>query len=271
MGNEASMPDPKEAPLLRWDFSEDHVYPYDFHQDTVTEHQIDDGFGSFQGQTNTQQMESNGRLSLKSEGNHIARFVLENLTVSMEIDLSDSGEPQTMTSQAPPFVIQGIKEDGRMQLGNSPQELLLRTLFPIPPEPLAMGESVSIPAQMPFNAMGSLLQVTGHLETRLANYVLIDGKTCAKLETDIDISTLNPPEELEGDYRCQVKGKSVFYFNIEDRHFMSGKVAMLMSMRIEAPAPSVDFSGESDTDKMPSMIRMAMDSDNFISVDYIGN
>ena len=136
-----------------------------------------------------------------------------------------------------------------------------------------MGESVSIPAQMPFNAMGSLLQVTGHLETRLADYVLIDGKTCAKLETDIDISTLNPPEELEGDYRCQVKGKSVFYFNIEGRHFMSGKVAMLMSMRIEAPAPSVDFSDDTDTDteKRPSMIKMAMDSDNFISVDYIGN
>ena len=144
MGNEASMSEPKEAPLLRWDFSEDHVYPYGFHQDTVTEHQIDDGFGSFQGQRKTQQMESNGRLSLKSEGNQIARFVLENLTVSMEIDLSDSGEPQTMTSQAPPFVIQGIKEDGKMQLGNSPQELLLRTLFPIPPEPLTMGESVWI-------------------------------------------------------------------------------------------------------------------------------
>ncbi|MGD9250868.1 MAG: hypothetical protein PVG19_06575 [Desulfobacterales bacterium] len=52
---------------------------------------------------------------------------------------------------------------------------------------------------------------------------------------------------------------------------MFGNAAMLTSIRIEAPAPSVDFFDDTDTDKMSAMIRMAMDSDNSIAVDDIGD
>jgi hypothetical protein len=119
--------------------------------------------------------------------------------------------------------------------------------------------------------MGSLLHVTGNSEIKLADYVQINGKTCAKLKTEIDISTLNVPEEMKGNYKCQVKGRSIFYFNIEDRHFMSGRVAMLMSMRVEALTPKMDFPQEINKGSVPETVKMAMDSDNFLSVEYIGN
>ncbi len=66
------------------------------------------------------------------------------------------------------------------------------TLFPLPTERLRIGESVSIPAQMPFNAMGSLLHVAGSSSIKLVNYVEVNGKACAKLDTVI--SSLNESE-----------------------------------------------------------------------------
>lgn len=267
----SSLSSPEKAPLLRWDFSGNKVYPFDFSQKIIMKNEMDDMFGNETRQPSTQNMEGYGKLSLKSEGNNVARFVLEDLTMSMEIDIPDSDESKVMKSQAPPIVIQGIKEDGSMKLGNSSQELLFKTLFPLPPNPLTIGESVSVPAQMPFNVMGSLLHVTGNSKIKLVDYVQINGKTCAKLQTEIDISTLNVPEELKGNYKCQVKGRSMFYFNIEDRHFMSGRVAMLMSMRVEAPTPKMGFPQEMNKGDVPETIKMAMDSDNFLSVEYIGD
>ena len=105
----------------------------------------------------------------------------------------------------------------------------------------------------------------------MVEYVEIGGKTCAKLQTDIDISELNVPAEIKGDYKCQVKGRSVFYFNVEDRHFISGKVALLMSMRIAAPTPKMNFPKSQAGKNPPETIKMAMDSDNLLSVKYIGN
>ena len=262
---------PEQPQLVRWDFSDAKVYPYDFIQTTAVMNQMSDMLGNESGHINRQTMNSKGTLSLKSEQNSSARFVLENLTVDLEFKRPGSNDTENRQMQAPPMVIQGMKEDGSMEMGNSSQELLLKTLFPIPPIPLHVGESAIVPTNMPFNANGSLLHVTGAAEIQLVEYVEIGGKTCAKLQTDIDISELNVPAEIKGDYKCQVKGRSVFYFNMEDRHFISGKVALLMSMRISAPAPKMNYPKSQTGMNHPGAIKMAMDSDNLLSVRYIGN
>lgn len=261
-----------EAPqLVRWDFSGAKVYPYDFAQKTAAVNEMDDMFGNESGKVNRQTMNGKGKLFLKSEENNNARFVLENLTIRVGIDRPNGKGLENRQIQAPPMVIQGMKEDGSMEIGNSSQDLLFKTLFPIPPIALKMGESAIVPANMPFNAMGSLLHVIGFSEIKLVEFVEIGGKKCAKLETDIDISELNVPAEIKGDYRCQVKGRSVFYFNLEDRYFISGKVALLMSMRVVAPAPKMNFPKRQAGKNPPVKIKMAMDSDNLISVQYTGN
>ena len=262
---------PEKQQLVRWDFSGTKVYPYDFSQTTAVMNQMSDMFTNGSGKIHRQTMNGKGNLSLKSEQNNSARFVLENLTIDLEFKRADSDDTENRQMQAPPMVVQGMKEDGSMEMGNSSQELLFKTLFPIPPTPLKIGESAIVPANMPFNAMGSLLHVTGFSEIKLVEYVEISGKTCAKLETDIDISELNVPAEMKGEYICQMKGKSVFYFNVEDRHFISGKVALLMSMRVVAPTPKMNFPKSQTREKQPEKIKMAMDSDNLLSVIYTGN
>jgi len=189
----------------------------------------------------------------------------------MKFEAPGSEEPQAMESQAPPMVVQGVKEDGSMEICNTSQEMLFKTLFPLPPQPLHVGESVSVPGQIPFNAMGSLLYAKGAFNILLTGYVKIGEKTCAKLVTDIDISQLDVPEEMEGNYTCQLKGKSVYFFDVQNRHFVSGREATMMSMRMEAQTPKMSFSDKGkEEDTIPETMKMAMDSDNLIAVDYLG-
>lgn len=265
------LPESKEAHLLRWDFSGNKIYSYNYSQKVLITTADDDMFGGESNSSTTQSMEGIGILSFKSEKDHMARFVLEDVIMSVNLPSTEGNEPKEMKSQHPPVVVQGVKEDGSMQIGDSSIELLIKLLFPLPNKALKVGEEITTPSHMPFNAMGSRLHVAGTVATKITDFVEINGKKCVKLETIIDISKLDVPEELEGDYTCQVKGKSVFFFNLEDRHFMEGKLALMMSMSVEAPTPQMTISEKTEGMEMPKKINMAMESDNFISVSFIDN
>jgi hypothetical protein len=131
---------------------------------------------------------------------------------------------------------------------------------------MEVGESVDIPAQMPFNAMGSLLYAKGFSRITLTRYVKIGERTCAQLDVDIDISNLEVPSDLKGEYKCWNKGKSVFYFDVDDRIFVSGTIAMLVQFSVDAPAPEIKVSGENMSDA-PKRAKMSMASDSLIRVE----
>ena len=118
--------------------------------------------------------------------------------------------------------------------------------------------------------MGSVLHVTGTSTIELTDFVRINGEKCARLETIIDISRMNIPEELKGDYNCQMKAKSVFFFNIEGRYFMEGKVAVIMSMAVDAPTPKIKSYGQDEEPAKPGRINMSMQNDNLITVSFLG-
>jgi len=118
---------------------------------------------------------------------------------------------------------------------------------------------------MLFNAMGSVLDVTGACTFTHAGYVTIDGRTCARLRTDIDVSEIDVPEELEGEYECIAKGKGVSYFDMEGRCLHSVELALVIAFRIETPVPDVEFDGERPTD-MPLRVQMGMRGDVFVTL-----
>ena len=143
--------------------------------------------------------------------------------------------------------------------------MLLKMLFPLPSKPIKIGESVDVPAQIPFNAMGSLLQVTGHSRITLTQFVKIGGRTCAQLDVDIDISQIEVPTELKGEYKCSSRGASIFFFDIDSRSFVSGTIALIMQFSINTEMPQVKISGDNVPD-MPRRSKMSMMSDNLIRV-----
>jgi predicted Zn finger-like uncharacterized protein len=255
---------PITTPVFRWDFSNEEIHSYAYEQEVV--------FKSQMGATpagdplvSEQNVSTQGVLLIKSQGDGNAELVLKDLKMNTKIVLKNNEEPETMEQTIPPVVVQGMKEDSSSSFGDSPQETLLKWLFPLPPNSLRVGESVDVPSQMPFNAMGSLLQVKGRSRITLARYVKDGNRTLAQFDVDIDISDLEVPSEMKGKYNCATKGKSVFFFDIVKRRFVSGTVAMLLQFSIDAPTPKMNIDGKKGGD-FPKNVKMSMMSDNFIEV-----
>lgn len=245
---------PSAAALFRWDFSKAHVvHAYDYEQEV------------WKKTYKEQKMSTKGTLLIKSQGDSTAELVLKEMKMSMEIMDMRKGEPRTIEEHIPSSVVQGMKKDGSGSFGNSSQGMILKMLFPLPPKVLKVGESVDVPAQMPFNAMGSMLQVTGNSRITLTRYVKIGKNTCAQLNVDTDISQLKVPPELKGEYKYSTKGTSVFYFDVANRSFVSGTIVLLIQFSIDAPMPQMKISG-GDAPDMPKRYKMSMKSDNLIRV-----
>jgi len=51
---------------------------------------------------------------------------------------------------------------------------------------------------------------------------------------------------MESKYLSIAKGKSVFYFDLENRKFIAGKLALLLAIDIEAKSPKMKFSDEKE-------------------------
>jgi hypothetical protein len=226
---------PPAAPKLRWDFSQaEVVHTYTFKHERRGASAME--WPSEPGTTSTMSEESSvkGTLLVKSQGSGTAEMVLKDVVVSTKMFMREP-EPETweQEQQRPPIAVQGVNEDGSGPFWTNSMALFLR--MPLPSRQIEIGESIDEPAELRFNAMSSVFRVTGHSRITLSRFVRIDDRTCAQLDVDTDISQLEVPEELEGEYRLSARGKSVFYFDITKRIFVSGTSALLMELSIDAP------------------------------------
>jgi len=259
---------PETLPMLAWDFSGKKVCAYDYTQKAINA----TAMGS-QKKDMGATIEGKGDVFIRGRGNGTGEMAFKNLKVKMNMAFKDLDKnaadkmPKEMEQEMPPQVIQGLKEGGANPNGASQGDLMNQFLFPLPGKALQTGESVSLPMEVPFNAMGSVLYAKGTQTIKLTNYATVNGRLAARLETIIDVANLEVPKELEGTYKMQVKGKSVFYFNVEDRCFESGASAVSLGMRVDAPTPKMNVR-DKDMPKMdfPKKMRMVMDSDNLITV-----
>lgn len=227
---------PHEAPLFRWDFSKPVVHAYDYTEKRESTADLGMGDGKSP-EVNTDVIV--GTLVIKSEGNGVATLVVKDASLTSK---TDAEEETTMELDRPMLEIRGIKEDGNMKAANSSMELYSRFLSPLPPKPLRVGESVTVPAGMPFYAMGPILSLEGTCTITPTGYVTIDGRRCARLETDIDVSNLGAPEDVAGTRKCAFKGKSVSYFDVKGRRFVSLELALVTRMQMEGEELPAGFS-----------------------------
>lgn len=224
-------PAPAEPVRVRFDFSGRRVYAYDFHQQAAVR------MGGFAAPgrpelDREQEMSGDGVLLLKGKGDGTGTLVIRELKTKVDFGGDQPGE---MT--APPMAVPDVKEDGGMEGGALAAQPMLRLLFPLPLQPLSKGEAVEVPLAMPFHAMGSALMVRGTSRITLTGFVERHGRLCARLEAEIDLSKLDVPPEAELKASCALRGRSVYYWDVEARDFASGATAVLTTMRSERPTP----------------------------------
>lgn len=253
---------PEKAPLFRLDLGTPGSALYSFQQ-VVDNEQL------LPGQDISTTLRGAGQLAVKSAGGSIGSIVISQLKVTMNVDVGT--EQKVVTQEAPPMVIPGLKEDGQVETDINGQNMLLQLLLPLPSGPLKVGESSSRKVTMPFNAGGSGIAVPATVVTRLAQYVVIDDRTCAKFVSDIALDEVKVPEEIQGTYSVTLKGRTVAFFDLKARRFVQSDSAVLMSLSFEVPLPKEEPSGEEEPADLPESMKLSMESDNRISIKLIGD
>lgn len=254
---------PVAAPLLRWDFTEGKNYEYTLHSDSEMSMKT-----NLSPQTATHEEDApfrftaDGKITVRSKQNHTADLIFKQIVAKTEDETQSN-----IRVEQPPTVLQGMKEDGSMEISRASTDMFLQTLFPLPPGPLVPGQSTDIPMVMPFNANGSLLNVKGTNHITVKRYVTIDNRTCAEIVSEFVVADLDVPPELKGKYVASLRGASVFYFDVESRSFHSGRVALLFQTDIESPSPKLEMEGTKDGDfHFPDVTKMSMRSDQYLEI-----
>ncbi len=113
------------------------------------------------------------------------------------------------------------------------EALFTGLLFPLPNRPLKLKEQITINKSIPIAGNDKIYTVVGDLKITLTDYVILNGRDCARFEVIADVKN---PNNLNGNGKCSIKTKTVYYFDIESHCLLAGGSAVLQSIRYEDAA-----------------------------------
>ena len=210
-----------------------------------------------------QQISAAGTIQIKSNGNEEGEMSVSDLQVTMQ-----SGEMEPFTQKMPVMTLQGFTEDSRLSAALSTQSGGADKLFALPAEKLAVGQSYTVPAESPFNAMGSLLIVTGETTTSIPQLVTINDRTCAQIIVTTLINQLDIPDNLEGEYKYHEQSIAILYFDIQRQQFVEGNRVSLLHFSIDAPNPQPQIDGDNKS-SIPERTILEMKSETLLEYTII--
>lgn len=211
---------------FKWDFNQPKKLVYSFSQEIINKDK-----SSKDREFEESYMEAKGDLYVRIKEDETADLSLTDVKMkSMTIDFD--GNPRDTTSmEMPPIVIQGMKTDGSFEDSNT--DIMFKILFPLPKTNLDKGESDKIPMQIPFNANGSRLFADGFNTLTYNGTETLEGRVCAVLKGNIDISKMNVPEELSGKYDLSTTGTCTYYFDLEDQIYVGADIKLVMTAMMD--------------------------------------
>ena len=227
-----------------WDFSSKKKFIYSYSQTVVVEMKTDKNRPA-----RKSFMTGKGNLNVLVKENNLADLSITDLELSSVYN-DDESPSDTMTDIQPAMVVQDMQPDGSFSTENV--DILFKILFPLPSSDIKIGESNELAMQLPFNANGSILMSKGGNKLVFEGYETLEGRKCAVLKGTLDISDLEVPEELKGEYISKTTGSATYYFDIRDHCYVGADIQMLMEAKMDS-----EDKDESDFDMF-----MDMSSDN---------
>ncbi|RYM34109.1 hypothetical protein ERX46_09115 [Brumimicrobium glaciale] len=219
-----------------WDFSKEKIYVYSYTQAVETENKM-----SKSEATTKTFMTGKGNLNVQVKPNNLADLSLTNLKLSMIMFNKDGTPRDTMTNETAPTVAQDMRPNGSFDEPNS--NTLFNIVFPLPSIDLKEGQSDKIPMKIPFNANGSVLFSKGFNTLTFVGFKTIQDRKCAVLEGIIDISKLEKPEELKGEYKSATTGNASYYFDIDNHCYVGADIHIIMTAMMNTESESQDSFG----------------------------
>jgi hypothetical protein len=226
--NYEQLPPPTEPVKIRWDFSDGSEYIYDLRQ-TV------DSVSVFPGDEPEEpnRMVVTGTMEFKAQGDRVAKIVFTQTETFVEGMPEDEKTKSMLKGR--PMVVPGLKEDGTMPSAQNQQSTLFRLLFPLPPEPLGVGQTATIPFQFPVSVFGSPLSADGRVKLTLTCLVYIRGLTCAQIDYVVEVDEVELPEEIETEFNFAMAGLGRYFFDIEAGRLVESSAAVVTKMEAEFP------------------------------------
>ena len=221
------------AKLFRWDFSNSNQYVYSYLKKSIVS-DLSKIFGTELGK-NTTKINLHAKLFVNSLENQSANLILKDIETVVAYSNDDSNENQTekKISNIPSTVIASIDEDGVEKDKINNEALFTGLLFPLPSRPLKLKEQITIKKSIPIVGNDKIYSVAGDLKITLTDYVILNGRDCARFEV---IADLKNPNNLNGNGKCAIKAKTLYYFDIERHCLLAGGSAVLQSIRYEDTA-----------------------------------
>jgi hypothetical protein len=254
--NYERLPPPTEPVKIRWDFSDRFNYTYDMRQTS-------DSVSVFPGDEpeEPKRIINVGTMEFKAQGDRVAKIVFtQNETI---IDGMPDDEDAKNTLKSRPMVVSGLEEDGSMPSAQNQQSTLFRLLFPLPREPLGVGQTATIPFQFPVNVFGSPLSADGRVKLTLTGLVYVRGKICAQVDFVVEVDDVEVPEEIETEFDFAMSGVGRYFFDIEANRLVESSSALITSMEAEFPA---EYMSKMTEDDAPSTSTMSMSNDILIQL-----
>jgi hypothetical protein len=159
---------------------------------------------------------------------------------------------------------------GRPKPGKIPVDpYMLCVLPPLPGGAILVGESFETERGFAVEGLlGERYDVTGTVSTTLAAYVKVAGRTCARLETRVDVAEIELPKGHHGLVEFGVRARGISYFDIEEGRLVSSEAAVVVAFRVEAPMPP-DVEPDAEGNELPERVWLAVDSDCLVRLDLV--
>jgi hypothetical protein len=251
--NYEQLPPPSEPVRIRWDFSDGTEFIYNLRQ-TV------DSVSLFPGDDSEEpkRMTVLGTMEFKAQGDHVAKIVFTQDEAIIEGVPEDENAKEKFKGR--PMVVPGLKEDGTMPSAQNQQSTLFRLLFPLPSEPLGVGQTATIPFQFPVNVFGSPLAADGRVKLTLTGLVYVRGFTCAQIDYVVEVDEVELPEEIETEFNFAMSGIGRYFFDIEAGRLVESSAAVITEMEAEIPAEYLSQMADDGDVPVNSTMRMSNDT-----------
>jgi hypothetical protein len=199
--------DQKGPFLLKWNFKDANpnapIVAYQF------EHTIQDLM-----KADRAPMKVTGRVALKPSPGGMAQVRLDMVLAY----ITAHGGGQTAT-KAPPSSLGSMNEDGPL-ITEASQGVLIQTLFPLPKQPIAVGQHQDTEIKIPFTINTSRVYAVGTQRVTLRGLVKDGDRTLAELESTITVNPPQPTAEVANPPKVVLRGRGLHTFDLEKRTFV---------------------------------------------------
>jgi len=170
--------------------------------------------------TSKSNISGKGKLIIKSKANNLADISFENFTVKIKNDNTKDTLYKTQENS----IIKNFKSDGTFLSENKQYNFGSLKILPLPTKKLSVGESNEIPHSLPLKIDDTIINSIGKLNLLFSGYENLNGIECAILKGEIDISELELPKNINGQYKLSEFGNGKYYFDLKEKCFVKAIV-----------------------------------------------